>query len=512
LTQFTDFGLAQPVLRSLSEAGYVAPTPIQAQAIPPAMAGRDLCGIAQTGTGKTAAFALPILHRLSLSDRRPPRRGCRVLVLSPTRELANQIAESFSDYGRHLPYTNTVVFGGVTISRQERALAPGVDILVATPGRLIDLIERRSLTLEGVEILVLDEADQMLDLGFIHALKRIVKMLPQKRQSLFFSATMPKNIAGLASQYLTDPVQVAVTPVATTAERVDQQVIFVHTGAKQALLGHILGDPAIERVLVFTRTKHGADRVVRGLDKVGIAAAAIHGNKSQPQRERALAAFKDGSSRVLVATDIAARGIDVEAVSHVVNFDLPNVPESYVHRIGRTARAGADGLAISFCNDEEKAYLRDIERITRQKVPVAGFPEGFNPPSRQEAADIAREEERRPERQQRPGGGRPGQRPRQQQGRPPQGRPEGGRGFGGQGAPRQGRPQEGRTDGRSQAPQGREARPDSRPARPQGEQRPSQGRPNRDGRPQRADARPGSGGGGGGEGRNIGWLERAPRS
>ncbi len=445
MTQFTDFGLAQPVLRALSEAGYVAPTPIQAQAIPPAMEGRDLCGIAQTGTGKTAAFALPILHRLSLSDRRAPRRGCRVLVLSPTRELANQIAESFSDYGRHLSFTNTVVFGGVTISRQERALAPGVDILVATPGRLIDLIERRSLILDGVEILVLDEADQMLDLGFIHALKRIVKMLPEKRQSLFFSATMPKNIAGLAAQYLTDPVQVAVTPVATTAERVDQQVIFVHTGAKQALLGHILRDPAIERVLVFTRTKHGADRVVRGLDKVGIAAAAIHGNKSQPQRERALASFKDGSCRVLVATDIAARGIDVEGVSHVVNFDLPNVPESYVHRIGRTARAGADGLAISFCNDEEKAYLRDIERVTRQKVPVAGFPEGFTPPSRQEAAEIAREEERRPERQQqRPGGGRQGQRPRQSQGRPQQGRPEGGRGFGGpgQGAPRQGRPQE----------------------------------------------------------------------
>jgi ATP-dependent RNA helicase RhlE len=512
LTQFTDFGLAQPVLRALSEAGYVAPTPIQAQAIPPAMTGRDLCGIAQTGTGKTAAFALPILHRLSLSDRRAPRRGCRVLVLSPTRELANQIAESFTDYGRHLSYTTTVVFGGVTISRQERALAPGVDILVATPGRLIDLIERRSLTLDGVEILVLDEADQMLDLGFIHALKRIVKMLPAKRQSLFFSATMPKNIAGLASQYLTDPVQVAVTPVATTAERVEQQVIFVHTGAKQALLGHILRDPAIERVLVFTRTKHGADRVVRGLDKAGIAAAAIHGNKSQPQRERALAAFKDGSSRVLVATDIAARGIDVEAVSHVVNFDLPNVPESYVHRIGRTARAGADGLAISFCNDEEKAYLRDIERITRQKVPVAGFPEGFNPPSRQEAAEIAREEERRPERQQRPGGGRQGQRPRQQQGRPQQGQPGGGRGFGGQGAPRQGRPQEGRADGRGpapqHAPQGRETRAD-RPARPQGE-RPSQGRPNRDARPpQRADARPRSGGS---EGRSIGWLERSPRS
>ena len=243
LTQFTDFGLAQPVLRALAEAGYTVPTPIQAQAIPPAMEGRDLCGIAQTGTGKTAAFALPILHRLSLSDRRPPRRGCRVLVLSPTRELANQIAESFSDYGRHLPYTNTVVYGGVTISRQERALAPGVDILVATPGRLIDLIERRSLTLEGVEILVLDEADQMLDLGFIHALKRIVRMLPAKRQSLFFSATMPKNISGLADQYLRDPIQVAVTPVATTAERVDQTVIFAQTGVKQALLAHILRDP-----------------------------------------------------------------------------------------------------------------------------------------------------------------------------------------------------------------------------------------------------------------------------
>ncbi|TXN73142.1 DEAD/DEAH box helicase, partial [Methylobacterium sp. WL18] len=406
MTQFTDFGLAQPVLRALGEAGYVTPTPIQAQAIPPAMEGRDLCGIAQTGTGKTAAFALPILHRLSLSDRRAPRRGCRVLVLSPTRELANQIAESFSDYGRHLSYTTTVVFGGVTISRQERALAPGVDILVATPGRLIDLIERRSLTLEGVEILVLDEADQMLDLGFIHALKRIVKLLPAQRQSLFFSATMPKNIAGLASQYLKDPVQVAVTPVATTAERVEQTVIFAHTGAKQALLAHILRDPAIDRVLVFTRTKHGADRVVRGLDKAGIAGAAIHGNKSQPQRERALQAFRDGDCRVLVATDIAARGIDVDGVSHVVNFDLPNVPESYVHRIGRTARAGATGLAISFCNDEERAYLRDIERLTRQSVPVAGFPEGFSPPSRQEAAEIAREEERRPERQQqRPAGG-----------------------------------------------------------------------------------------------------------
>ncbi|MCJ2077456.1 DEAD/DEAH box helicase [Methylobacterium sp. E-016] len=510
MTQFTDFGLAQPVLKALEEAGYHTPTPIQSQAIRPAMEGRDLCGIAQTGTGKTAAFALPILHRLSLEKRHAPRRGCRVLVLSPTRELANQIAESFSDYGRHLPLTNTVVFGGVTIGRQERALAPGVDILVATPGRLIDLVDRRSLTLEGVEILVLDEADQMLDLGFIHALKRIVKMLPAKRQSLFFSATMPKNIAGLADQYLRDPVQVAVTPVATTAERVEQQVIFAHTGAKQALLAHILRDPKIERVLVFTRTKHGADRVVRGLEKVGTAASAIHGNKSQPQRERALAAFKDGQCRVLVATDIAARGIDVEAVSHVVNFDLPNVPESYVHRIGRTARAGADGLAISFCNDEEKAYLRDIERITRQRIPVAPFPEGFTPPSRQEAAEIAQAEERRPDtRGQRPGGGRPGQRPGGRPGQAPGGRPGQGRPFGGGNRTAEAGRGPGRPDGARQ--------PDTRNARPQGE-RPSNGpRPERaagDRPRQPANNRPRSGGGGngGGEGRAIGWLDRSPHS
>jgi len=499
LTQFTDFGLAQPVLRALEEAGYKTPTPIQAQALAPAMEGRDLCGIAQTGTGKTAAFALPILHRLAQTPRKAIRRGCRVLVLSPTRELANQIAENFTDYGKYLNFTNTVVFGGVTISRQEKALANGVDILVATPGRLMDLIERRSLTLEAVEILVLDEADQMLDLGFIHALKRIVKMLPKERQSLFFSATMPKNIAGLADQYLRDPVQVAVTPVATTAERVTQEVIFAHTGAKQALLNHILRDPKIERVLVFTRTKHGADRVVRGLEKVSINASAIHGNKSQPQRERALAAFKDGSCRVLVATDIAARGIDVEAVSHVINYDLPNVPESYVHRIGRTARAGANGLAISFCNDEEKAYLRDIERTTRQKIPVSGFPEGFTPPSRQEAMDAAQAEERRPAPQgqrpgqrqgQRPGGGRPGG------GRPAQGRGESGRG--GQGAPGRsarpdaaGRSQEGRPGERRSGGHAAETR-----SEPRGENRQRAPRPQ---------------GAGSGEGRTLGWLDRFPR-
>ena len=378
MTLFTYFGLAQPILKALAAEGYEKPTPIQAQTIPLGLEGRDVCGIAQTGTGKTAAFALPILHRLSQNPRPKAPKTCRVLVLSPTRELSGQIADSFRVYGRNLRLSTSVVFGGVAIGKQERELSGGVDILVATPGRLLDLIDRKSLTLRDVEILVLDEADQMLDLGFIHALKRIVKLLPAKRQSLFFSATMPKTISSLADDFLRDPAKVAVTPVATTAERVEQSVMFVSTGRKQALLEILLKDESIDRVLVFTRTKHGADKVVRGLDKAGIAGAAIHGNKSQPQRERALAAFRDGSCRVLVATDIAARGIDVEGVSHVINYDLPNVPESYVHRIGRTARAGATGLAISFCNDEERAYLKDIEKLTRLKVPVAALPEGFS--------------------------------------------------------------------------------------------------------------------------------------
>jgi ATP-dependent RNA helicase RhlE len=377
LSAFSNFGLSEPILRALASEGYTQPTPIQSQAIPQVMTGRDLCGIAQTGTGKTAAFALPILDRLAKSPRGLARKSCRTLVLSPTRELATQIADSFRAYGRHLRLSTMVVFGGVPVPKQERQLAGGVDILVATPGRLLDLIDRRALSLCEVEILVLDEADQMLDLGFIHDLKRIVKLLPHKRQSLFFSATMPKTIATLADEFLTDPAKVAVAPVATTVERVEQRVMFVSSGQKQALLGSVLQDPSIERVLVFTRTKHGADKVVRHLDHAGIAAAAIHGNKSQPQRERALAAFRSGKSRVLVATDIAARGIDVEGVTHVINFELPNVPESYVHRIGRTARAGAAGIAISFCNDEERAYLRDIERLTRLKVPVAATPAGF---------------------------------------------------------------------------------------------------------------------------------------
>jgi ATP-dependent RNA helicase RhlE len=377
MTDFTDLQLAEPIAKALATEGYEKPTPIQAQAIPPAMQGRDLCGIAQTGTGKTAAFALPILHRLANNAAPTPRHGCRVLVLAPTRELASQIADSFRTYGRNLKLRTETVFGGVPINRQIKMMERGVDVLVATPGRLLDLIDQRAMTLSQVEVLVLDEADQMLDLGFIHALKRIVPMLPRRRQSLFFSATMPKTIADLADRFLTDPVQVAVAPVATTAERVEQRVTFVNQTEKQALLTLRLRELPIERALVFTRTKHGADRVVRHLEGAGIPAAAIHGNKSQPQRERALAAFRSGQTKVLVATDIAARGIDVEGVSHVFNFELPNVPEQYVHRIGRTARAGAAGLAISFCADDERPYLRDIEKLTRQKVDQEALPANF---------------------------------------------------------------------------------------------------------------------------------------
>jgi ATP-dependent RNA helicase RhlE len=368
LPSFFDFGLATPILEAVAAEGYTVPTPIQSQAIPQVLRGRDLCGIAQTGTGKTAAFALPILQRLSGAPARRTAGSCRALVLSPTRELAIQIAESFRAYGRALPLSTAVVFGGVPIGAQQRRLASGVDILVATPGRLLDLIDRKSLTLSRVQILVLDEADRMLDLGFIHALRRIVKLLPRQRQTLLFSATMPRAIAALAEEYLDDPIEVAVTPAATTVELVDQGVLFVSSDRKRDALATLLDDPAFERVLVFTRTKHGADRVVRHLSAAGIEAIAIHGNKSQPQRERALAGFRAGGSRVLVATDIAARGIDVEGVSHVINFELPNVPEDYVHRIGRTARAGAAGVAISLCSDEERGYLRGIEKLTRLAV------------------------------------------------------------------------------------------------------------------------------------------------
>jgi ATP-dependent RNA helicase RhlE len=358
------------VLKALAAKSYETPTPIQLKAIPPVLAGRDLLGIAQTGTGKTCAFATPILDRLTLHARRANPRTCRALVLSPTRELATQIEESFRTYGRFLKLTSTVVFGGVPINRQIRQLQNGVDVVVATPGRLLDLINQRALSLADLEIFVLDEADQMLDMGFIHDIRKIVAMLPKARQSLFFSATMPREMADIAGKILRDPAHVAVTPAATTVDKVEQKVIFCDTRSKQALLHKLLEDNSISRALVFSRTKHGANRIVQHLDAAGIPADAIHGNKSQPQRERALAAFREGQSRLLVATDIAARGIDVDGVTHVINFDLPNVPESYVHRIGRTARAGADGIAISFCDREERAYLRDIERLTRQRVPV----------------------------------------------------------------------------------------------------------------------------------------------
>lgn len=378
MTKFSDLGLSPQILAALNAKGYDTPTPIQAQAIPALLEGRDLCGIAQTGTGKTAAFALPSLMRLAAANKMRPPGSCRMLVLSPTRELAAQIAQSFTDYGKGLRLSVGCVFGGMPIGKQIRMCGAGLDILVATPGRLIDLIEQRALNLRHVEIFVLDEADQMLDLGFIHALKRLIPMLPKKRQSMFFSATMPKTIAGLADSFLDNPVKVAVTPVATTAERVTQGVMFVPTAAKQNLLHAVLRDPAIERVLIFTRTKHGANKVVDRLSHEKIAADAIHGNKSQGQRERALKAFRDGASRVLVATDIAARGIDVDGVTHVINFELPNVPEAYVHRIGRTARAGASGIAISFCAPDERAFLRDIERTTRVPVPQIALPEGVD--------------------------------------------------------------------------------------------------------------------------------------
>ncbi len=374
---FEGLGLAQPLLAALADEGYENPTPIQLQSIPITMTGSDLLGIAQTGTGKTAAFALPILHYL-IGNPAPRRKlAPRVLVLAPTRELATQIAESFRAYARYMKLSVLTVFGGVPIPRQEKQISSGVDVLVATPGRLLDLVDRRALLLDQVEVLVLDEADQMLDLGFIHSLKRIAQILPRQRQSLFFSATMPTSIADLAGRYLTNPQKVAVAPVSTTAERVRQYVTHLNQAEKQALLTMTLKQPEFAKCLVFTRTKHGADRVVRHLQGAGIRSAAIHGNKSQPQRERALEQFKKGEIGVLVATDIAARGIDIDAVSHVINFELPNVPEQYVHRIGRTARAGLDGVAVSFCAPDEKPYLKDIEKLTRLKVDVLPLPENF---------------------------------------------------------------------------------------------------------------------------------------
>jgi ATP-dependent RNA helicase RhlE len=374
---FEDLALVEPIRRALDEEGYTQPTPIQQQAIPHLLLGRDLLGIAQTGTGKTAAFALPILQRLAAEKSTSNRRKtARVLVLTPTRELALQIDESFRAYGRHLGQRSTVIFGGVGQHPQVATMARGVDILVATPGRLLDLINQGHIVLDGIETVVLDEADRMLDMGFIHDVKKLVALAKNRRQTLLFSATMPPDIARLAQGILNDPVRVEATPPATTVAIVEQRVVFVERGDKRDVLCAMLKDPALARVLVFTRTKHLANRVVEQLGRSGFAADAIHGNKSQSARQRALEAFRAGKVRVLVATDIAARGIDIDGITHVVNYELPNVPETYVHRIGRTARAGAGGAAISLCDGEERAYLRDIERLIGQKVPVFGRPGG----------------------------------------------------------------------------------------------------------------------------------------
>jgi ATP-dependent RNA helicase RhlE len=396
---FAELDLIEPIQRAIRAQNYAIPTPIQAQAIPHLLTGRDLLGVAQTGTGKTAAFALPMLQRLAADAAKKPAgpRFTRSLILTPTRELAIQIADSFRDYGKHLGLRHTVVYGGVGQKPQVDALARGVDILVATPGRLLDLMNQGFLRLDKIEIFVLDEADRMLDMGFIHDIRKVIAKLPKERQTLFFSATMPPDIARLAASILRDPIEVAVTPVASTVERIDQRVLFVDRANKRALLAELLKDKAIDRVLVFSRTKHGANKVAEDLAKRHISAEAIHGNKSQTARQRALENFRAGKIRVLVATDIAARGIDIDGITHVINFDLPNVPESYVHRIGRTARAGADGIAISFCDSEERAFLRDIEKLIKQRVPVVS--DHAFPPGQGASAEVLAPEPRQGQRQ-----------------------------------------------------------------------------------------------------------------
>nr|WP_306266255.1 DEAD/DEAH box helicase [Pararhizobium sp. IMCC3301] len=373
---FESLGLDRPILDALALQGYATPTPIQAQAIPEILKGRDVVGIAQTGTGKTAAFTLPLLHRL-MNNRIPVKpNSVRVLVLSPTRELASQIEKAVRSYGAKLPLKSATVMGGVSMRPQRQKLAQGVDILVATPGRLLDLIEQKALDLKRVETLVLDEADQMLDIGFLPAIRKVIAMVPKERQMLLFSATMPKEIRNLTRQHLKDPAEISVTPVATTADRIDQSVMHVQQPSKMFVTSKMLKQRVREQTIVFTRTKRGADKVAKRLIADGINAAAIHGNKSQNQREKALAAFRNGSLPVLIATDIAARGIDVPGVNLIVNFDLPEVAEVYVHRIGRTARAGAAGQAIALCAPEERKLLRAVERLIQREIPVIAAPEG----------------------------------------------------------------------------------------------------------------------------------------
>lgn len=373
---FSELQLIEPLLSALNEEGYTQPTPIQEQAIPIILQRKDLLGCAQTGTGKTAAFALPLLQLMAENaPAENDRRKIRALILTPTRELAIQIEESFKAYGRHLPLRHMVIFGGVNQHHQVNSLRRGVDILVATPGRLLDLMQQRHVSLDDIRFFVLDEADRMLDMGFVHDVKRIIARLPQRRQTLFFSATMPPEAQQLANMLLDNPLKIEVTPVSSTADTIQQALYYVEKNNKRQLLVHLLQDEQIRTALVFARTKHGADRIARDLSKAGIRAEAIHGNKSQNARQAALTNFKSRRTRILVATDIAARGIDIDELTHVINFDLPNVPETYVHRIGRTGRAGADGTAISFCDYEEKIFLKDIERLIKKNVPViAGHP------------------------------------------------------------------------------------------------------------------------------------------
>jgi ATP-dependent RNA helicase RhlE len=370
MPNFLSLNLVPEIQSALNEIGYDKPTPIQQMAIPDLLLGHDLLGCAQTGTGKTGAFAIPILNNLFKNKKKANRRHCRCLVLTPTRELAIQVHESFESYGKHLGLKNIVIFGGVGQKPQVSNVYHGVDVLVATPGRLIDLINQGHIKLSELEVFVLDEADRMLDMGFIHDIKKVLTLLPKKRQNLFFSATMPPVIEKLASSILVNPKKIEIAPVSSTAEKISQKVMFVDKENKRALLKHVLKDQDLKKVIVFSRTKHGANKIVLFLASEKITAEAIHGNKSQSARQNALNNFKKGAIRVLVATDIAARGIDVDEISHVINIDLPSDSESYVHRIGRTARAGADGIAISFCDAEEKVYLKDIEKLIGKRIDI----------------------------------------------------------------------------------------------------------------------------------------------
>ena len=490
MTQFQDLGLAEPLLATLAAKGYSAPTPIQQKAIPDVMSGRDLLGIAATGTGKTAAFALPILDRIARAPKRMARKTCRALVLAPTRELSAQIADSFRAYGAKLNLRITTLIGGVPMRPQTVALSHGVDVVIATPGRLLDHLEQGNVTLDQVEVLVLDEADHMLDLGFIPAIRRIVRAVPKVRQNLFFSATMPKEIAGLAGDMLKSPVEVSVTPAATPAERIAQTVVYVDQAKKSALLAQILREKPGARTLVFGRTKHGCDKIVRALNHNGLDALAIHGNKSQGQRTRALALLRSGEVPVLVATDIAARGIDIDGIALVVNYDLPHVPETYVHRIGRTARAGAEGEAVAFCSGDEKSLLRAIENVMRSKVPVriveglsALAPAPQQPPQQKPQAKKhkAPQPHKKPRRddERREGGPRKGHGPAN----------------GHRNGEQHGQRSEGRRDERhpGQGPGRKPAKTGGAGAwagpRGQGKRRPPQGRPGGDASPRRAGAR-----------------------